>query len=78
MCKGKRTVDKEQKRRKLYQSPLIGVYVPSNTTVILDRVLFVLRYVFRPLLGHHQAILEVCYLGTLLLYPIYQDNVPPE
>jgi hypothetical protein len=31
-------------------------------------------YMFRPLLGHHQAILEVCYLSTLLLYHyIYTD-----
>jgi hypothetical protein len=38
------------------------VYVPSNTTVILDGVLFALSYMFRLLLGHLQAILEVCYL----------------
>jgi hypothetical protein len=38
------------------------VYVPSNTTVILG-VLSTLGYMFRPLLGHHQAILEVCYFG---------------
>jgi hypothetical protein len=39
------------------------VHVPSNTTVILDGVLSTLGYMFRPLLGHHQAILEVCYFG---------------
>jgi hypothetical protein len=38
------------------------VYVRSNTTVILDGVLFAIGYMFRPLLCHHQVILEVCYL----------------
>jgi hypothetical protein len=34
----------------------------SGTTVILDGGLFAIGYVFRPLLSHYQAILEVCYL----------------
>jgi hypothetical protein len=54
------------------------VYVPSNTTVILDGVyLLALSYMFRPLLGHHQAfwryvILVHCFYIILHLHVYYQ------
>jgi hypothetical protein len=39
-------------------------------TQLLYLMVFVLAliYMFRPFLGHHQAILEICYLSTLLIY----------
>jgi hypothetical protein len=49
--------------------PLYCVYVPSNTTVILCGVCsLALSNTFRPLLGHHQAFLVVCYFSTLLYH----------
>jgi hypothetical protein len=56
------------------------VYVPSNTTVILDGVyLLALSYMFRPLLGHHQAfwryvILAHCFYIILHLHLCYQPH----
>jgi hypothetical protein len=44
------------------------VYVPSNTTVILDGVyLLALGYMFRPLLGHHQTF----YMYVILVHCFY-------
>jgi hypothetical protein len=37
--------------------------------------LLALSYMFRPLLSHHQAILEVRFLSTLLLYTTQQKMV---
>jgi hypothetical protein len=40
--------------------------------------LLALSYMFRPLLSNHQAILEVCYLSTRLLYQHRKKKTAPK